>query len=151
MSWTYTLSLCCIYTMCYFWNLLFLECAIFGMCSFWNVLFLEFVLFGMCPNLGTDLSFRMNMKIEESNWKFKNQTDTILNVYTQLQSQCLFSHFLSVWQVQILTVYAHWVRQRKNSHFTLLKTVKELDNFSYCQVTAQWMILCFLSKQTKVK
>ena len=92
----------------------------------------------------------MNMKIEESNWKLKNQTNTILNVYTQLQSQCLFSHFLSVWQVQILTVYAHWVRQRKNSHFTLLKTEKELDNFSYCQVTAQWMILCFLSKQTKV-
>ena len=108
--------------MCLFCNVIKMECAwfgmcskqnvpfrmcLFGMCSFWNVLFLEFVLFGMCPNLGTDLSFRMNMKIEESNWKFKNQTDTILNVYTQLQSQCLFSHFLSVWQVQILTVYAH--------------------------------------------
>ena len=52
--------------------------------------------------------------------------------------------------MQILTVYAHWARQRKNSHFTLLKTVKELDNFSYCQLTAQWMILCSLSKQTKV-
>ena len=80
----------------------------------------------------------------------KTKLTPFLNVYTQLQSQCLFRHFLFVWQVQILTVYAHWVRQRKNSHFTLLKTVKELDNFSYCQVTAQWMILCFLSKQTKV-
>ena len=88
--------------------------------------------------------FTSTLEIPKTNWHhFLMFTHSFnLNVSLAIFCSCGKCKF---W----LFMLTEWGRG-KNSHFTLLKTVKELDNFSCCQVTAQWMILCFLSKQTKV-